>query len=109
MSLSIHPAGQARNKREPSGAEQMYAPPPFRELRADQGRCPQLDMQALHRMQERWVMQRTAIVNQIRSLSLERGITLRQGRHHVGAALPRILCAMAYFFRCVKCRASDPR
>ncbi len=51
----------------------------------------QLDMQSLHRVRERWVMRRTSIVNQIRGLLLERGITLRQGRKHVDAALPRIL------------------
>lgn len=51
----------------------------------------QLDMQSLHRVRERWVMRRTAIVNQIRGLLLERGITLRKGRSHVDAALPRIL------------------
>lgn len=37
----------------------------------------QLDLQALHRVRERWVMRRTAVVNQIRSLLLERGLTLR--------------------------------
>src|SRR3954453_8648623 len=37
----------------------------------------QLDLQSLHRVRERWVMRRTAIVNQIRSLLLERGLTLR--------------------------------
>src|SRR5258708_1713663 len=36
----------------------------------------QLDMQSLHRLRERWVMRRTAVINQIRSLLLERGITL---------------------------------
>src|SRR5450756_1560616 len=51
----------------------------------------QLDLQSLHRVRERWVMRRTAIVNQIRGLLLERGITLRKGRRHVDAALPRIL------------------
>jgi transposase len=51
----------------------------------------QLDMQSLHRVRERWVMRRTAIVNQIRGLLLERGITLRKGRSHVDAALPGIL------------------
>jgi transposase len=30
----------------------------------------QLDLQALHRVRERWVMRRTAVVNQIRSLLL---------------------------------------
>ncbi|MDR3736470.1 MAG: IS110 family transposase [Acidobacteriaceae bacterium] len=51
----------------------------------------QLDMQSLHRVRERWVMRRTAIINQIRGLLLERGITVRKGRRHVDAALPEIL------------------
>src|ERR1700675_3063793 len=50
----------------------------------------QLDMESLHRVRERWVMRRTAVINQIRGLLLERGITLRKGRHHVHAALPLI-------------------
>jgi Transposase len=33
----------------------------------------QLDLQALHRVRERWVMRRTVVVNQIRNLLLERG------------------------------------
>src|SRR6202161_203976 len=36
-------------------------------------------------------MRRTAVINQIRGLLLERGITLRQGRRHVDEALPGIL------------------
>jgi transposase len=51
----------------------------------------QLDLQALHRVRERWVMRRTAVVNQIRSLLLERGLTLAKGRRHLEQALPRIL------------------
>src|SRR5437879_9619105 len=51
----------------------------------------QLDLQSLHRVRERWVMRRTAVINQIRGLLLERGITLRKGRCHVDAALPLIL------------------
>ena len=51
----------------------------------------QLDLQSLHRVRERWVMRRTAVINQIRGLLLERGITLRQGRRHIDAALPGIL------------------
>jgi transposase len=51
----------------------------------------QLDLQSLHRVRERWVMRRTAVINQIRGLLLERGITLRKGRCHVGVALPGIL------------------
>jgi transposase len=51
----------------------------------------QLDMQSVHRVRERWIMRRTAIVNQIRGLLLERGITVRTGRCHLDAALPHIL------------------
>jgi transposase len=51
----------------------------------------QLDMQSLHRVRERWVMRRTAVVNQIRGLLLERGITVRKGRCHLDAALPGLL------------------
>src|SRR5450759_4223129 len=50
-----------------------------------------LDLKSLHRVRERWVMRRTAVINQIRGLLLERGITLRQGRRHVDEALPGIL------------------
>jgi transposase len=51
----------------------------------------QLDLQSLHRVRERWVMRRTAVINQIRGLLLERGITLRKGRRYVEAALPGII------------------
>jgi transposase len=51
----------------------------------------QLDLQSLHRVRERWVMRRTAVLNQIRGLLLERGITLRKGRRYVEEALPGIL------------------
>src|SRR6202140_2751635 len=51
----------------------------------------QLDLQALHRVRERWGMGRTAVLNQIRSLRLERGLTLPKGRSHLDEQLPRIL------------------
>ena len=51
----------------------------------------QLDLQALHRVRERWVKRRTAVVNQIRSLLLERGWTLPKGRSHLGQMLAKIL------------------
>jgi transposase len=51
----------------------------------------QLDLQALHRVQERWVMRRTAVVNQIRSLLLELGFPLPKGRRYVEEQLPGIL------------------
>ena len=39
----------------------------------------QLDLQALHRVRERLVSQRTGIINQIRAFLLERGVAVRQG------------------------------
>jgi transposase len=51
----------------------------------------QLDLQSLHRVRERWVTRRTAVINQIRGLLLERGITVRNGRPYIEAALPGIL------------------
>ena len=51
----------------------------------------QLDLQSLHRVRERWVVRRTAVINQIRGMLLERGITIRKGRHHIEESLPGIL------------------
>ena len=51
----------------------------------------QLDLQSLHRVRERWVSGRTAVINQIRGLLLERGITIRKGRRHIEESLPGIL------------------
>jgi transposase len=51
----------------------------------------QLDLQALHRVRERLVSQRTAIINQIRAFLLERGIAVRQGQYWLRAELPHIL------------------
>src|SRR5204862_4650906 len=48
----------------------------------------QLDLQALHRVRERLVSQRTGIINQIRAFLLERSIAVRQGLHFLRAELP---------------------
>ncbi len=53
----------------------------------------QLDLQALHRVRERLVHQRTGIINQIRAFLLERGIAVRQGLRFLRTELPRILAA----------------
>ena len=53
----------------------------------------QLDLQALHRVRERLVSQRTGIINQIRAFLLERGIAVRQGLRFLRAELPCILAA----------------
>jgi transposase len=51
----------------------------------------QLDLQALHRVRERLVSQRTGIINQIRAFLLERGIAVRQGQRFLRVELPHIL------------------
>src|SRR5437867_6223466 len=55
----------------------------------------QLDLQALHRVRERLVSQRTGVANQIRAFLLERGVAVRQGLRFLRAELPRILAAPA--------------
>jgi transposase len=51
----------------------------------------QLDLQALHRVRERLVGQRTGLSNQIRAFLLERGVAVRQGLRFLRAELPDIL------------------
>ncbi len=51
----------------------------------------QLDLQALHRVRERLVSQRTGIINQIRAFLLERGVAVRQGLRFLRGGLPQIL------------------
>src|ERR1700746_759767 len=51
----------------------------------------QLDLQALHRVRDRLVSQRTGIINQIRAFLLERGVAVRQGPRFLRSELPGIL------------------
>lgn len=51
----------------------------------------QLDLQALHRVRDRLVGRRTAVINQLRAFLLERGLTPRTGRRHLARLLPTLL------------------
>ena len=51
----------------------------------------QLDLQALHRVRSRLISDRTAVINQIRSFLLERGIAVRQGLRFLRQQLPELL------------------
>jgi transposase len=53
----------------------------------------QLDLQALHRIRDRLVGQRTGVINQIRAFLLERGIAVRQGLRFLRTELPIILAS----------------
>ena len=71
----------------------------------------QLDLQALHRVRERLVSQRTGIINQIRAFLLERGIAVRQGQRSCGwsyrASLPRRPVLSPRMVRVIEGLASD--
>jgi transposase len=51
----------------------------------------QLDLQALHRVRDRWTGRRTAVINQIRGFLLEHGITIAVGPAHLKRQIPFIL------------------
>ncbi len=51
----------------------------------------QLDLQAIHRTRERFVTQRTRVINQIRACLLERGIVQRTGRLYLQRQMASIL------------------
>ena len=55
----------------------------------------QLDLQALHRVRERLVSQRTGIINQIRAFPLERGVAVANGVHARGVSFhSQSVCAL---------------
>ena len=53
----------------------------------------QMDMQTLHRVRSRWVGARTALVNQLRALLLERGVVIARGRRKAEQAVDALLAA----------------
>jgi transposase len=59
----------------------------FVELKSEE----QLDMQTLHRVRDRLICERTSVMNQIRSLLLERGLTTPQGKAKLAARLEELL------------------
>jgi transposase len=51
----------------------------------------QLELQALHRVRQRFIVERTAVVNQMRALLLEHGLVVPIGRELFARRLPKIL------------------
>lgn len=66
--------------------EAIYRRPTMRFVPAKS--VEQLDLQALHRVLERLVGRRTAVINQIRAFLLQRGIVFRAGRQHMARERP---------------------
>jgi transposase len=70
----------------------------------------QLEMQTLHRARERLGAERTALINQVRSVLLERGITVAQGRRKLENQLPGILADVSLGLSIrIRCLISDLR
>src|SRR5207244_5256237 len=51
----------------------------------------QLDVQAMHRVRDRLVQRRTALINEIRGFLLERGITFAASPIHLRKSLPVVI------------------
>lgn len=60
----------------------------FVELKSEE----QLDMQTLHRTRDRLVGERTALINQLRGILLERGVVIARGRRNLERELDAMLC-----------------
>lgn len=51
----------------------------------------QLDLQALHRVRDRWIGRKTGVINQLRGFLLEHEITVPAGPAHLKRQIPSIL------------------
>jgi transposase len=80
---------QKNDDRDAEGIAEAATRPTMRfvELKS----AAQLDMQTLHRARDRLVGERTALVNQLRAILLERGIGIPKGRRKLEQQLPAIM------------------
>ncbi len=84
-----HVKAQKNDDRDAEGIAEAATRPTMRFAAAKTE--AQLDMQSLHRVRDRPVGARTALVNQVRGLLMERGTTVPQGRRKLEAALGQLL------------------
>src|SRR2546430_3707236 len=80
-------APPARNGARVRGIARLYP----NSVKDDRGASYQRTSASLHRVRGRLVAERTALINQLRALMLERGITVPQGRRKLERYLPEIL------------------
>ena len=79
----------------------------FVELKA----AARLDMQTLHRARDRLIGARTALINQLRAILLERGITMPRGRRKLQRQLSLLLekdGGLPISSRMMVCRRAKP-
>jgi transposase len=72
---------QKNDDRDAEGIAEAATRPTMRFVQAKEE--AQLDMQTLHRSRDRLVGERTALINQLRGILLERGIVIPQGKRKV--------------------------
>jgi transposase len=80
---------QKNDKRDAEAIAEAATRPTMRfvELKSE----TQLDMQSLHRARDRLVGERTALINQLLAILLERGVTVPQGRRKLEVYLDALL------------------
>jgi hypothetical protein len=64
----------------------------------------QLDLQAIHRVRDRLISRRTAVINQLRAFLLERGMVFAKTPSRLRAAMPEIL---RFLLICIRGYQSD--
>ena len=69
----------------------------------------QLDMQTLHRARDRLVGERTALINQLRAILLERGIVIAKGRSKLERQLDQLLAGEMAISRRIRLLIEDMR
>ena len=84
-----YPKGQKNDYRDAEAIAEAVQRPTMKFVATKT--AEQLDLQALHRVRERLVSQRTGIINQIRAFLLERGVAVRQGLRFLRIELPSVL------------------
>lgn len=80
---------QKNDDRDAEAIAEAATRPTMRFVRLKSG--AQLDQQTLHRARSRLVNSRTRLMNQLRAILLERGITVAKGRRALGLALGELL------------------
>ena len=80
---------QKNDDRDAEGIAEAASRPPLRfiELKSQE----QLDIQTLHRVRSRLVAERTSLINQLRAILLERGVTFPAGRRKLELGVDDLL------------------
>ena len=105
----VHPyvKAQKNDDRDAEAIAEAATRPTMRfvDLKSDE----QLDMQSLHRARDRLIGERTALINQLRAILLERGIVIAKGRRKLELRLGQLLAGEMAISRRVRVLIEDMR